>query len=85
MAAVAVDLNQVSGKEGLASILKFFISPLTRDINDDGSPKEVKSLAQEVSELIKGIFRDLLIYCHSLFNLGIGCAIFRVGWHRSLQ
>ncbi|KZS08061.1 Small subunit processome component 20 [Daphnia magna] len=55
MAAVAVDLNQVAGKEGLANVLKFFVSPLTRDINDDGSPKEVKDLAQEVSELIKGL------------------------------
>jgi len=47
-------LNQVAGKEGLGTVLKFFVSPLTRDINDDGSPKEVKDLAQEVSELIKG-------------------------------
>ncbi len=54
MAAVAVDLNQVAGKEGLATVLKFFVSPLTREINDDGSPQEVKNLAQEVSELIKG-------------------------------
>jgi hypothetical protein len=54
IAAVAVDLNQVAGKEGLGTVLKFFVSPLTRDINDDGSPKEVKDLAQEVSELIKG-------------------------------
>jgi hypothetical protein len=62
MAAVAVDLNQVAGKEGLETVLKFFVSPLTRDINDDGSPKEVKDLAHEVSELIKGT----IISC--LFN-----------------
>lgn len=54
MAAIAIDLNQVAGKEGLEPILKFFVSPLTREINDDGSPQEVKTLAQEVSELIKG-------------------------------
>jgi hypothetical protein len=54
IAAVAVDLNQVSGKEALTSMLKFFVPPLTREINDDGAPEEVRNLAQEVAELIKG-------------------------------
>lgn len=72
MAAVAVDLNQVAGKEGLANVLKFFVSPLTRDINDDGSPKEVKDLAQEVSELIKGIiswFNNIMSCVDRSWNL----------------
>lgn len=56
MAAVALDLKEVAGKEAVIPVLKFFVSPLTREINDDGSPAEVKSLAQEVSELIKGNF-----------------------------
>lgn len=56
-------MNQVSGKEGLVNVLKYFVSPLTREINDDGSPQEVKTLAQEVSELIKGniIFRTFSV------------------------
>lgn len=54
IAAVALDLNQVSGKEGLLPVLKFFVPPLIRDIEDDGAPEEVKTLAQEVADLIKG-------------------------------
>ena len=62
MAAVAVDLNQVRGKEGLLPNLKFFVPPLTREVNDDGAPEEVKNLAQEVSDLIKGIVH-LFYFC----------------------
>ncbi len=35
-------------------MLKFFVPPLTREINDDGAPEEVRNLAQEVADLIKG-------------------------------
>lgn len=59
MAAITVDINQVNGKEGLMPVLKFFVPPLTREINDDGAPEEVKNLAQEVAELIKGFFSFL--------------------------
>lgn len=67
IAAVAVDLNQVAGKEALLPVLKFFVSPITREINDDGSPQEVKTLAQEVSDLIKGIFNFTLCYLFCTF------------------
>jgi hypothetical protein len=60
MEKVAVDLNQVSGKEALTSMLKFFVPPLTREINDDGAPEEVRNLAQEVGELIKGNEKKLV-------------------------
>jgi len=54
MKKVAVDLSKVSGKEALTSMLKFFVPPLTREINDDGAPEEVRKRAQKVAELIKG-------------------------------
>ena len=54
MAAISIDLNQISGKEGLLPMLKFFIPPLIREINDDGAPKEVREHAQQVAEIIKG-------------------------------
>ena len=49
---VAVDLNQVAGKEALTS-LKFFVPPLTREISDDGAPGEVRRKAHKVAERIK--------------------------------
>ena len=55
MAAVSVDLNQVAGKDALVDVLKFFVPPLTREINDDGAPEEVRNLAQEVADVVKGM------------------------------
>lgn len=56
MAAIAIDLNQSAGRDGVLPMLQFFIPPLTRETNDDGSPEEVKKLSQEVAELIKGLY-----------------------------
>lgn len=54
MAAVAVDLNHLDGKDRVLPMLQFFIPPLTRETNDDGAPEDVRKLSQEVAELIKG-------------------------------
>jgi hypothetical protein len=61
MEDVAVDFNQNSGKEALTSVLKFLVPPLTREINGDGAPEEVRTKAREVAERIKS---------NELLNLG---------------
>ncbi len=71
MAAVARDLHEVGGTEALKAVLKFFVPPLTREINDDGAPEEVRNFAQEVADLVKG----LLFYFHFM-----SCAIISLAY-----
>jgi hypothetical protein len=47
---VAVDLDQVAGKEALTSVLKLFVPPLTRQISYNGPPEEVRNRAQGVAK-----------------------------------
>ena len=82
MAAVAGDLHQVSGKEGLTEMVKYFVPPLAREMGDDGAPQEVRDLSQEVAELIKGwICQDFYFYWYSS-SIELLC---RIGGNRSLQ
>ena len=67
MAAVAGDLYQVSGKEGLTEMVNYFVPPLAREIGDDGAPQEVRDLSQEVAEIIKG--SAVFLYSCCLFVL----------------
>lgn len=50
-------------------MLKFFVPPLIREINDDGAPKEVREHAQQVAEIIKGKLKIGWIFGTNLFCL----------------
>lgn len=69
MAAVSGDLHQVSGKEGLTEMVKYFVPPLAREMGDDGAPQEVRNLSQEVAEIIKGLIFEKCPVLVCIFKL----------------
>lgn len=82
MAAVSGDLYQVSGKEGLTEMVKYFVPPLAREMGDDGAPQEVRNLSQEVAEIIKGLIFKMTVFRSVFSSVKLSS---RIGGNGSLQ